>query len=65
MFRQGFDGPFSAAVKAQSIFLQGLKPDYYQSALPEIWKTTPEDLLTLAQTHLNPRNFVKVLAGKV
>ena len=65
MFRQGFDGPFSAAVKAQSIFLQDLKPDYYQTALPEIWKTTPEDLLTLAQTHLNPQNFVKVLAGKV
>jgi len=65
MFRQGFDGPFSAATKAQSIFLQDLKPDYYQSALTVIWETTPEDLLTLAQTHLNPINFVKVLAGKV
>ena len=65
MFRQGFDGPFSAAIKAQSIFLQDLTPDYYQSALTVIWETTAEDMLSLAQTHLNPQNFVKVLAGKV
>ena len=65
MFRQGFDGPFSAASKAQSIFLQDLKPDYYQSALKTIWETTSEDLLQIAQTHLNEEKFVKVLAGKV
>ncbi len=65
MFRQGFDGPFSTASKTQSIFLQDLKPDYYQSALKVIWETTSEDLRELAQTHLNTNNFVKVLSGKV
>lgn len=64
-FRSGFDGPFSSAAKMQQIIMRKYTPTFYETTLNEIWKITPEQLLEVAKNYLDPKSFIKVMAGKI
>ena len=64
-FRSGFDGPFSIAAKVQQKILRNYSDQFFTDTLEHIWNITPEQIKTAAQNYLDPKSFIKVMAGKI
>jgi predicted Zn-dependent peptidase len=64
-FRSGFDGPFSIAAKVQQKILRNYSDVFFADTLEHIWNITPEQIQTIAQNYLDPKSFIKVMAGKI
>jgi predicted Zn-dependent peptidase len=64
-FRSGFDGPFSIAAKVQQKILRNYSDQFFSDTLEHIWNITPEEIKTVAQNYLDPKSFIKVMAGKI
>ena len=64
-FRSGFDGPFSIAAKVQQKILRNYSNLFFADTLEHIWSITPEQIKTAAQNYLDPKSFIKVMAGKI
>lgn len=64
-FRSGFDGPFSAAAKFQQKIIRNYSDTFYKGTLENIWSIDPEQIKKLAQNYLDPKSFIKVMAGKI
>jgi predicted Zn-dependent peptidase len=64
-FRSGFDGPFSIAAKVQQKILRNYSNQFFIDTLEHIWNITPEQIKITAQNYLDPKSFIKVMAGKI
>jgi predicted Zn-dependent peptidase len=38
---------------------------FFADTLEHIWNITPEQIQTIAQNYLDPKSFIKVMAGKI
>jgi predicted Zn-dependent peptidase len=63
LFRSGFDGPFSQATKSSQILVRKYSDTFFSNTLETIWNVDSEQLLQLAQNELDPKTFVRVIAG--
>lgn len=55
--------PFSVMEKAKNIYLNELPADFYQHLFSQMKKTTAEDLMRVANTHLNEKSLKVVTVG--
>lgn len=63
-FLKNFDGPFALAEMFRSVHDFGLNFDSYKLNLDKIMNTTSEDVLAIAQKHLDSNNMTSLVVGK-
>lgn len=64
VFLKSVDGAFAQAERLKTLIEYDLDQSYYENYLQAIKKTTPKELLELAQQHLDPEPMVELVVGK-
>ena len=59
------DGPFGIADVTTENILCGFDNHHIQHNLERIRQTTPEEILSLAQKYLDPKDLVTVVVGDI
>lgn len=63
-FLRSLDGPFSIADRLKIIIDNSLPDDYYPQFVGVLNKTTPEELLKIAQKYFTEENLVEMVVGQ-